>query len=63
MFKAIGGRGYARVDFIIKNEIPYLLEINTLPGLTANSLIPKEARAAGIEYPELLDKIIELALI
>ena len=62
VFKAIGGKGYARVDFIIKNETPYLLEINTLPGLTANSLIPKEAKAAGIEYPELLDKIIELAL-
>jgi D-alanine-D-alanine ligase len=62
VFKAIGGRGYARVDFIIRNGIPYLLEINTLPGLTVNSLIPQEAAAAGINYPQLLDKIIELAL-
>jgi len=63
VFKVIGGKGYARVDFIIRNGIPYLLEINTLPGLTANSLIPQEAAAAGINYSQLLDKIIELALI
>jgi len=62
VFKMIGGRGYARVDFIIKNNEPYLLEINTLPGMTANSLIPKEAMAVGMNYGQLLDRIIELAL-
>jgi len=61
VFKLIGGRGYARIDFIIRNNIPYLLEINTLPGMTPNSLLPKEARAIGINYPELLDKMVELA--
>lgn len=62
VFKMIGGRGYSRVDYIIKNDKTYLLEINTLPGLTSNSLLPKEALAAGISYTQLLDKIIELAL-
>jgi D-alanine-D-alanine ligase len=61
-FKSIGGKGYARVDFIIKDNRPYILEINTLPGLTPNYLLPKEAAEAGISYPKLLDKMIELAL-
>jgi D-alanine-D-alanine ligase len=62
IFKIIGGKGYSRVDFIIKNERPYLLEINTLPGMTPNSLLPKEAKEAGYSYSQLLDKIIELSL-
>ena len=51
-------KGFARVDMIIRQNKIYVLEINTIPGLTANSLLPKEARAAGISYPELLDRII-----
>jgi len=62
VFKIIGGKGFARVDMIIRKDIPYVLEINTIPGLTPNSLLPKEARAAGISYPAMLDRIIELAL-
>lgn len=62
IFKAIEGRGFARVDMIIKNDEPYVLEINTIPGLTPNSLLPKEAKAAGYSYSQMLDKIIELAL-
>jgi D-alanine-D-alanine ligase len=61
VFKAVKARGYARVDFIIHNNKPYILEINTLPGMTPNSLLPKEAKAMGMSYPELLDKMIELA--
>lgn len=51
--------GYSRSDFIVtpKNEI-YILELNTLPGMTETSLLPQAAKAAGIEFPELLDKII-----
>lgn len=62
VYEAVGARDFARVDFLIKDNTPYLLEINTIPGLTPNSLLPKEARAVGIEYPELLDKLIEMAL-
>lgn len=54
---------YSRVDFILsKDDIPYCLEINTLPGFTELSLVPKSAKAAGISYNELIEKIIELSL-
>jgi len=62
VFKIIGGRGYTRVDMIIKDGLIYVLEINTLPGMTPNSLLPKEAKAMGLSYSQLLDRIIELAL-
>jgi D-alanine-D-alanine ligase len=62
IYATIGCRGFGRVDFIIRDEVPYALEINTIPGLTPNSLLPKEARAMGITYAELLDKIIDLAM-
>ncbi len=62
VYKAIDCRGFGRVDMIISKGKPYVLEINTIPGLTPVSLFPKEAAAAGISYPALLDRLIELAL-
>ncbi|MES2059812.1 MAG: D-alanine--D-alanine ligase [Patescibacteria group bacterium] len=61
--KSINARHYSRSDFIIhpKRGV-YLLEINTLPGLTPTSLIPDEMRAVGSSYSELLDHVIKLAL-
>ncbi|MEI2405019.1 D-alanine--D-alanine ligase [Niallia taxi] len=50
---------YARIDMMLKDGIPYILEVNTLPGMTKNSLLPKSAHAAGISYGKLLDVIIE----
>ena len=62
VYKAIGARGFARVDFILKDkEKPIVLEINTIPGLTPMSLLPKAAKAAGISYSKLIDKIINYA--
>lgn len=52
---------FSRADFIISNSKTYVLEVNTIPGLTASSLFPKAALAAGIPFPKLLDKIINLA--
>ena len=54
---------YSRIDFILSNtgEI-YLLEANTLPGMTNTSLLPQEAKAVGIGYEDLCDKIIKLSL-
>lgn len=61
--KAIGARGFSRVDFILKeNKYPIILEINTIPGLTPMSLLPKAARASGLSYSKLLDKIIEYSI-
>lgn len=54
---------YSRVDMIVtEDKVPYVLEVNTLPGMTPNSLIPKSAAAAGINFSQLIDKIIESSL-
>ncbi|MGH4123054.1 MAG: D-alanine--D-alanine ligase [Clostridium sp.] len=54
---------YARIDMIIKGEEVYVLEINTLPGMTENSLFPKSAKAYGLNFSQLLDEIIQYSLI
>jgi len=62
-YRALGCRGYSRIDFrLTKDGECYFLEANTLPGLTSGSLVPKAARAAGIEYLELVDRILRLSL-
>lgn len=62
-FHALGCKGYARSDFrMSKDGEFYCLEVNTLPGMTATSLVPKAARAAGIEFPELLRRICDLGM-
>jgi D-alanine-D-alanine ligase len=53
---------YARVDMILCQDKPYVLEVNTLPGMTANSLFPKSAAAAGMTFTQLLDRIIASSL-
>lgn len=63
VYKILGCKGFSRVDFILRNDkYPVVLEINTIPGLTPTSLLPKAARAAGISYSKLIDKIIQYAL-
>ena len=53
---------YARVDMLVKDNIPYVLEVNTLPGMTKNSLFPKSAAGINMSFEELLDTIIEKSL-
>jgi D-alanine-D-alanine ligase len=62
-FNAIGCRGWARADFMVRasDRKPYLLEINTSPGMTNHSLVPKSAAAAGIGYEALCVQILSLA--
>lgn len=61
-YNAIGCRGFGRVDFLLRGNEIFVLEINTIPGLTPTSLLPKAAASAGMTYTKLLDKIIKLAL-
>jgi D-alanine-D-alanine ligase len=62
-FKAIGGRDYGRVDVMVKpGGEPVVLEVNTLPGMTQTSLLPKAAAAAGIGFTELCQRMIDLAV-
>ena len=61
--RILGISGYSRADFIVpENGDPVLLEVNTLPGMTPTSLIPKEAAAAGLSFEELIARLIELGL-
>lgn len=60
--KALGCRGMSRVDIIISEGKHYVLEVNTIPGMTPTSLLPRAAQAAGIAFPDLLDKLITFAL-
>ncbi len=62
VYRVIGCEGFGRVDIIVKDGQLYVLEINTIPGLTSNSLLPKAARAGGISFSKLLEKIINLGL-
>lgn len=57
-YDVLGCKVYSRVDYIIKNNEPYFLEINTLPGMTMESLFPKMAKMAKMEFEDLLDVII-----
>lgn len=61
--RALGCRGMSRSDTIVtENSEAFLLETNTIPGMTSTSLLPDAARAAGIEFPELCDRLVRLAL-
>ena len=61
--RALDLETYSRVDLLLDaNDEPFVLEINTIPGMTESSLLPEAARAAGIEPPELCRRIVELSL-
>jgi D-alanine-D-alanine ligase len=58
-FRATGASGWGRVDFIIaEDKTPYLLEINTVPGMTSHSLVPMAAKARGITFEQLVLSIL-----
>lgn len=61
-YRALGCEGMARVDMMAHGTDAVVLEINTIPGMTPTSLLPDAARAAGISFPELLDRIVQSAL-
>jgi D-alanine-D-alanine ligase len=61
--RAIGCAGYSRVDFIVDGAgTAWILEVNTLPGMTSTSLLPDIARGVGIAFPDLVEEILRLAL-
>jgi D-alanine-D-alanine ligase len=62
-FKAVQGRDYSRIDVMVRpSGEPFVLEVNTLPGMTETSLLPKAAAAAGLSYEQLCQRMVELAL-
>jgi D-alanine-D-alanine ligase len=60
-YRALGCRGVARVDVMLRGRAPYVLEVNTIPGMTATSLVPKMAAARGMAFPELCERILQAA--
>ena len=60
--QALFCRGYSRTDMILKDREIYVLETNTIPGMTATSLLPQAAQVAGLNFTRLLDKLIQLGL-
>jgi len=60
--KALACKGYSRTDMILKDQDIFVLETNTIPGMTATSLLPQAAAAAGLNFSQLLDKLIELSI-
>ena len=65
IFKRLKCKGMARVDFFIQDKTHkvYFNEINTLPGFTSISMYPKLWEASGVEYTELLDRLIDIAIL
>jgi len=61
-FRVLKLGGYARIDFILARDELFCLEANTLPGMTATSLLPKAAIESGLSFPDLCERIVELAL-
>lgn len=62
IWKIFNCKAYVRVDIIISDGVPYVLELNTLPGMTKTSLIPRSAAARGLNFSDLLDKIVDYSL-
>jgi D-alanine-D-alanine ligase len=60
--RALGCRGFSRTDMLVAADGIWVLETNTIPGMTPTSLLPRSAAAAGISFPQLLDRMIQLAL-
>lgn len=61
-YRALGCSGFSRVDLILAEDGPQVLEVNAIPGLTDTSLLPQAAEAAGLGFEELVERILELAL-
>jgi D-alanine-D-alanine ligase len=62
VYLALNMTGFSRTEYIVVNNEPYFLEMNTVPGMTTASILPQQAAAAGISLPELFDNAIEMAL-
>ncbi|SKA74600.1 D-alanine-D-alanine ligase [Paucidesulfovibrio gracilis DSM 16080] len=60
--RILGCRGYSRADFMVQEGVPYLLEVNTLPGMTSTSLLPRSAKVTGLDFNALIAELIRLGM-
>lgn len=59
IYKRLGCRGVVRIDFIVKNKEPYMIEINTIPGMSTESIIPQQARCAGLNLATIYEQVMK----
>jgi D-alanine-D-alanine ligase len=59
IYDELGCKGIVRIDYIIKNGVPYFLELNSIPGMSAESIVPKQIRSIGKSMTEILTEVIE----
>jgi D-alanine-D-alanine ligase len=62
IYEALGMQGFSRIDFIVMNDIPHFIEINTNPGLSPQSIFPQQAAYANLNFSDVLENEIKLAL-
>ena len=62
IYSSCGCRDFARIDFILEGETPYFLEVNTIPGMTPQSLLPKSALAKGIDFNTLIETMLSFGI-
>ena len=62
VYRLFGCQGVSRVDMVVRDETPYVLELNTIPGMTETSLLPMAAKEAGMEFPDLVEGMVKWAL-
>lgn len=62
IYKALKCKGVVRIDFIVQDEVPYMIELNSVPGMSLQSIIPQQVRAYGMSVEQMYDLIIEDAL-
>lgn len=62
IYTSCGCRDFARIDFILEGETPYFLEVNTIPGMTPQSLLPKSALAKGIDFNTLIETMLSFGI-
>jgi len=61
-YRVLGCAGFARMEMMVKNGVPFILDVNTIPGLTGTSLLPDAARAKGSSFEALCEKIVGIAM-
>ena len=62
IYRSLNLSGLSRADFIIVGDLPYFIEMNMVPGITSESILPKQAKVAGISLKELFGNAVETAL-
>ena len=62
IYQDLGISGLVRIDYIVVNEIPYVIEVNTTPGMSDESIIPQQIKSAGLEMKQVLTEVVEYQL-